>query len=144
MKNKFHGLLSIIIMAVILLLGLLTIVKTNLLMGALYLFLIIIMVLIVVYSYCGKCICRNNDCGHILPGKVSKILPQRKQSPYTVCDIISVIAAVSVLLLFPQYWLVKNTILLVIYWSLFLLAVFDITLFVCPKCKNKNCAMCKK
>ena len=54
-------------------------------------------------------------------------------------DIIGVVAPLTALLVFPQFWLWENKTNLIVFWLLFLIALAEIMLFVCRKCKNEKC-----
>ena len=139
MNSISHGVFSLSLIFFSIIIGLLSILSESLPMGLLYVAIILIFPLIVVYSFCSKCMCRLDFCGHILPGKLTKLLPPRKQNNYTVVDIIGVVAPLTVLLVFPPFWLWKTKILFIIFWLLFLIALAEIKLFVCRKCKNEKC-----
>lgn len=139
MNSRFHGVFSLSLIFISIIIGLLSILYESLPMGLLYVAIILISPLIVIYSFCSKCICRLDSCGHILPGKFTKLLPPRKQSNYTVWDILGVVVPLTALLVFPQFWLWKTKIFLIIFWLLFLIALAEIMLFVCRECKNEIC-----
>ena len=139
MNNRFHGVSSLSLIFLSILIGLLAILGESFLMGLVYIAAILISIPIVIYSYCSKCICRLDSCGHIFPGKLSKWLPSRKQSNYTFWDILGVILPLIVLFVFPQFWLWKTKILLFVFWVLFIIAFAEIKLFVCKECKNEKC-----
>ena len=44
------------------------------------------------------------------------------------------------IVLFPQYWLVKNTALLIAFWLMSLLLLVSFIFRICRKCKNRNCS----
>ncbi len=108
-------------------------------MGLLYIVIISISPVIVVYSFCSKCICRLDSCGHIFPGKLSKLLPSRKQNNYTMLDILGAAISLTVLIIFPQFWIWENKIFLIIFWVLIFIALVEIRLFVCRNCNNEKC-----
>lgn len=139
MDNKFHGVFSLSLILFSIMIGLLSTLNESLMMGLLYIAIILISPPIVIYSFCSKCICRLDSCGHIFPGKLSKLFPSRKQGNYTFRDILGAAVPLTALLVFPQFWLWKNKIFLIIFWSLFLIALVEIKLFVCSRCKNDKC-----
>lgn len=143
MQNKFHGIVSISLLGISFLIGLFAVLTTSITMGLIYLFLIVSLFLVIVYSYCCKCSCREHSCGHVLPGKITKYLPKRKQSKYTTLDILSVLVSFLIMVIFPQFWLFKNLLLLLAFWSLLIIAIMEILLLVCTVCKNEKCALCK-
>lgn len=139
MNSRFHGVFSLFLIFFSIIIGLLSILSESLLMGLLYIIIIIIFPLTIIYFFCSKCICRLDCCDYILPGKLTKLLPPRKQNNYTVMDIIGVVAPLTALLVFPQFWLWENKTNLIVFWLLFLIALAEIMLFVCRKCKNEKC-----
>ena len=139
MNDKFHGVFSLILIFFSIVIGLLFIMNKSLPMGLLYIAIIFISPMIVVYSFCSKCICRLDSCGHIFPGKLSKLLPSRKQNNYTMLDILGAAVSLTVLIIFPQFWLWENKIFLIIFWLLLFIALVEIMLFVCRNCNNEKC-----
>ena len=139
MNNKFHGVFSLILIFFSIVIGLLVIMNKSLSMGLLYIVIIFISPVIIVYSFCSKCICRLDSCGHILPGKLSKLLPSRKQNNYTMLDILGTFVSLTVLIIFPQVWLWENKIVLIIFWLFLFIALVEILLFVCRNCNNEKC-----
>ena len=139
MNNKFHGVFSLILIFFSIVIGLLFILNKSLPLGLLYIAIIFISPVIVVYSFCSKCICRWDSCGHIFPGKLSKLLPSRKQNNYTMLDILGAAISLTVLIIFPQFWLWENKIFLIIFWLLLFIALAEIRLFVCRNCNNEKC-----
>ena len=139
MNDKFHGVFSLILIFFSIVIGLLVIMNKSLSMGLLYIVIIFVSPVIIVYSFCSKCICRLDSCGHILPGKLSKLLPSRKQNNYTMLDILGATVSLTVLIIFPQFWLWENKIFLIIFWLLLFIALVEIMLFVCRNCNNEKC-----
>jgi hypothetical protein len=142
MNRKFHGVFSLGFFAISIVAGCISILGESMSMGLLYVGIMLIAPLIVIYSFCSKCICRLDGCGHLLPGKLTKYLPEREQGPYTFWDIFWTVIPLIVLFLFPQFWLWKNKILVVIFWSSCLIGLFELLLFVCKNCTNENCPVC--
>ena len=139
MNNKFHGVFSLILIFFSIVIGLLFILNKSLPMGLLYIVIIFVSPVIIVYSFCSKCICRLDSCGHIFPGKLSKLLPSRKQNDYTMLDILGAAVLLIVLIIFPQVWLWENKIVLIIFWLFLFIALVEIMLFVCRNCNNEKC-----
>ena len=139
MKSRFHGVFSLFLIIISIIVGLLSVLNESFVMGSWYIVIIIIVPPIIMYSYCGKCVCRSDSCRHIFPGWLSQLLPPRKQGPYTFWDILWTSVALLSLLLFPQYWLWKNITFFIIFWISCLIALAEILLFVCKGCKNERC-----
>ena len=139
MNNKFHGVFSLIFIFFSIVIGLLFIMNKSLPMGLLYIAIIFISTVIIVYSFCSKCTCRLDSCSYIFPGKLSELLPSRKQNNYTVLDILSLVVSFAVLIIFPQFWLWENKMFLIIFWLFLFIALVETMLFVCRNCNNEKC-----
>jgi len=144
MGNKFHGVFSLVLVFFSILIGFFSIGYHSLLMGILYLLITIISSVSVLYFYCAKCYCRFNSCVHIFPGKLTRHLPFRDQGEYTRQDYLGTIIPISIIFLFPQFWLLKNLTLFVFFWISLLAGVVQINTFLCRTCENKRCMLCKK
>ena len=92
----------------------------------------------VAWFYCAKCCCRL-DCGHVLLGLITRILPRRKAGAYTLVDglftLLPILAAVG----YPQFWLAKEIPLLIAFWGLVAVAGAGVPFFVCSECTNAAC-----
>lgn len=143
MKRQEHGILSLILFFMAVGIGAISIVQTSSLMAITYMLTSAISFVLIVYSYCSKCSCRKHTCGHVLPGIITRFLPHRIEASYTIMDYIGVALPIIVIVVFPQYWLKNNILLLVSFWSLILVAVVDILLKVCKGCENENCRLRK-
>ena len=142
MRGNFHGVFSLILIlasAVIALSYLLTVSPG---WGLMYLGIIILANPTVLYFYCAKCLCRNDACSHVYPGKLTHLLPERKQGPYTFMDYLWTSLSLIALFGFPLIWLWRSTVLYFGYWLLLLLGLAEILFFVCRTCRNENCPMC--
>ncbi len=139
MRNTFHGVVSLSLMFISIMIGLLYIISDSIAMGLLYFLIIIVSLLIITYSFCAKCPCRFDSCGHILPGKLSQLLPIRKNDDYTAWDFTGVVMPVAALLIFPQFWIWEDKIALIVFWLLFFISLIEIRLYVCKVCKNEKC-----
>jgi hypothetical protein len=141
--NKFHGIFSLLLIFLSFMIGILVILNESLTMAVLYISAIIVFIPLIIYSFCSKCNCRLDSCGHILPGLLSRLLPARKQSKYTAFDYTGVVLPFIILVVFPQFRLWDNTILLIIFWLALLISFAEVRLFVCKRCGNKYCPGCK-
>jgi hypothetical protein len=136
-----HGIISLFLLCAALAIALGAIFPHSVAFGALYILITALCTLIMAYSYCAKCPCRHAGCGHVIFGRIAKILPERKQGPYTFWDILWTTISIATILLIPQIWLIDVIVALVLFWTFIILAVLDIVFFVCPDCPNKNCAL---
>jgi hypothetical protein len=96
--------------------------------------------LIFVYSFCTKCPIREN-CVHILHGKLTKIMPGRPQGPYTLWDRMGTFLYFGFLAIFPQYWLINNLQLMIVFWAIFLTGMAINGIALCHGCGNVSCPM---
>jgi len=143
MTGKFHGIFSIALAGIAIVLGAYSIIRLSLVVGLLYCILTVMSFLLIVYSYCCKCTCRKHSCGHVIFGKIAEYLPSRKQEKYSYIDIFGVIIALLFIIGFPQYWLVRQISILFIFWGLLIVAGIEIFLFVCATCQNERCSLCR-
>jgi hypothetical protein len=95
--------------------------------------------MIVVYSFCAKCPIRTTGCRHIIIGPLTRILPQRKEAPYTAVDIFFMTIAIMAIVGFPQFSLISKIPLFISYWVTAILLFLEITLFICRGCGNVYC-----
>jgi len=143
MDRKIHGVVSFSLILIALVGAIQVIIQSSVYLGLIYTVICVLSLLLMCYSYCSKCICRLESCGHIIPGKITKYLPRRKQERYLGSDYLGLIIPLSLIIIFPQYWLWKITAILIVFWSLLFIAVIDIKLYVCKGCKNQFCPMLK-
>jgi hypothetical protein len=142
MKYNFHGVFSMI-----LILASVIIARSYMLSGSpgwglIYLGIIILASPTVLYIYCAKCLCKDDACSHVYPGKLTRLLPARKQGPYTFMDYFWTALSLIALFGFPLIWLWRSTVFYFGYWLLLLLGLAEILFFVCRTCRNENCPMC--
>lgn len=141
-KNKTHGVLSISVFLIALLIAVYELLNVSLLIGTIYIAVILLGFTCIIYSFCAKCSCRNN-CSHIIIGPITNLLPKRKTGNYSTKDYIYTFISILSILIFPQYWLWKTPLLIIFFWLLIAFASIEINLFVCRKCNNVACKMCK-
>jgi hypothetical protein len=140
--NKIHGVLSIILFFISIVIGLIAISFTSITHVIIYAGILPVAFGCVIYFYCGKCTCRSDFCGHIIPGKLTKLFPDRPPGAYSTLDFFITSVAMALITLYPQYWLWKFKLLFLICWILVIVGLVDIFLFVCKECKNEHCPMC--
>lgn len=143
MKEKIHGIISLFLFSGTAVISFIGINKFSTKFAIEYLLIVIISFLIIIYSYCTKCKCHEYNCLHIIPGFIVKILPKRKTGKYLFWDYIGVIIPMVLIIFIPQYWLIKNMILFLIFWTLLIIALVEIINIVCKACINDNCLLCK-
>jgi hypothetical protein len=112
--------------------------------AGIYVLLVLLCGCILIYSYCSKCPCRISGCGHILPGKLTRLFPKRKEGPYTWFDYGVTGLSIAAVVLVPFYWLIKTKLILIMYCVLLIVAGIIILTKECPACKNRYCFFSKK
>jgi len=142
MKQPFHGVFSLLIFVVAVAIALTTLWNRSFWLGLFYLSITGLSSCGILFAYCGKCSVRLDNCSHVFPGRLTRLLPQRKQGPYSFWDIAATGLFLVVIVVFPQYWLFKHAATLILFWVLVIAAVAEILLFVCSRCENKQCLMC--
>ena len=135
--------MSLFLVGVSLAVGLLTILCFSIAWAAFYLLLSLVCVGSVLYAYCAKCPCRSEGCGHVVPGMLARKFPPRQTGPYTGADYLA--TAVSLLLLFgfPQPWLLARPAAFWLFWGVAAVGLIEIVFFVCRRCRNEHCPMCR-
>ena len=142
--HNLHGILSLMLIKVAVLTTLVYLFFTSAAIGWIYLVLIIAASLTILYAYCAKCAARDHHCSHIVPGKITRWLPQRNSGPYSTLDLLATGGSLILIFIFPQYWLWQNKTVQLIFWGVTIVALAEILLRVCPDCRNQNCMLCKK
>ena len=144
MKNKFHGVFSLILFTLAIIAGLVSLSKHSIWPALAYLLVTGLAAAGILYAYCAKCVARQDNCSHVFPGRLTRHLPQRRQGPYKIRDIGATMFLLVVIVVFPQYWLVQDMKAMILFWLPALLAVTEILLFVCRQCENTSCLMCPR
>jgi hypothetical protein len=139
MNRQTHGLLSLLIVFAAVLVATFAIVQSSVLWAVLYLVGILLSCLVIVYSFCTKCPCRNTDCGHVIPGKFTRLFPARVEEPYTLKDKIGVVVPLVFMIVFPQYWLLSHPAYFILFAALWLIAATGTQFFTCKGCANRFC-----
>jgi len=139
--KKFHGIFSLLIFAAAMIMAIVVILLQTWVFAVIYLAVIIASFLTVSFLYCAKCPCRLSGCAHVIIGKLSRLVPERRQGNYTLFDILGTFLAMGIILFYPQFWLVDYPLLLIIFWGLGGFAFLEIFLKVCTACENHVCAL---
>ena len=136
---RFHGVLTLVLLVVALLTGLVGIAVTATLPAVLYGLMIAAGLPLVVYLFCGKCVCRGERCLMVYPGRLSLKLPDRKADTYTKADAAGILGTLVLLAAFPLYWLWQTPPLLILFGLLAMAAHAEVLLVVCRACENCRC-----
>jgi hypothetical protein len=137
--RQFHGITSLSLVAVATLIAAVVMFRTSWILGLIYLLLAGAACFTIVYAYCAKCPCQAH-CAHVLPGKAAMAFG-KKPGPYTRAEIGAMVAALVVLLGFPQVWLWRYPVVFAVYWALNLVAFVQIRIVVCRTCANVYCPL---
>jgi len=108
--------------------------------AGIYLVGCIAVLLIFVYAFCAKCPVRNN-CIHVLQGMVTHLMPGRTTGAYSRGDLLGLLLFFGFVALFPQYWLIRNLMLMLIFWILFLGNLVITHYGCCKGCGNIYCML---
>ena len=139
MNRRIHGILSLLIFLAAVLTATLAIFQSSVFWTLVYLVGILLSCLVIIYSFCTKCPCRKTDCGHIIPGKLTRFFHSRPEGAYTFMDKSGVVVPIVFVIVFPQYWLLSHPLYSVLFAVLCLIAAADIQFFVCKGCTNCFC-----
>ena len=142
MSTKIHGVTSLLLEGLAIVIGFIAIWQVNTLAAAFYAVLILITVPLILYAYCAKCEIRLTDCRHIIPGQFTRLLPGRQDAPYNFRDYMGLTLSIAVIVAFPQPWLLENIPLFILFWVCAAVGLVQIVLKVCNGCGNKKCVMC--
>lgn len=145
MTYKHHGLISMFLFSVMVIIGIIAIVIAHNWIAAVgYVMLNLLSAAGVAYFYCAKCISReNNNCSHYIIGKTADFLPKRTPGPYSLSDYLGMMISAGVVFVYPLYWLLPHTVLLISFIALGAIAGVEILFAVCTHCDNHRCPACK-
>ena len=139
--KKFNGITSLLFFGMSVLIGLYILRTNSVNLAILYIVIMLATAIMIPYVYCTKCPCRKTNCAHVLPGLITRFMPDRDSESYTVIDWAIVMILLGLLILLPQFWLYKNILLFSIFWILSITAVLQIQFFICKTCDNKKCIL---
>lgn len=144
MRHKFHGVFSLLLFVLAVAAALTTLWRQSPWLGLIYFAICSLCASGILFAYCCKCSVRLDNCSHVFPGRLTRLLPQRRQSPYTFGDIAGTGLGLAMILLFPQYWLLQEVTVMLLFWLLAIVALAEILIFVCRQCENTGCLICPK
>ncbi|MBN1398061.1 MAG: hypothetical protein JXA06_08540 [Bacteroidetes bacterium] len=144
MNYKIPGLLSIGIMFIALAIAGYQLFMSSALIGILYALLLPVVFLNLLYFYCRKCPhVPDNSCRHVIFGPiVKKLYKLEEPSPYKISELFLALFPFILFILFPQYWLFQNKLLLTVFWILMIISGLIILFGVCRECRNTHCPGC--
>ena len=141
MRRYVHGLASLVLVAASLAIALAVVGRQSPAWGGAYLALLVVGSVAVLWAYCAKCPCRETGCGHVIPGRLARLLPGRRQGPYTLRDYLGLTLPLGLMVIVPQVWLVKAPTAMLLFWLLLAAGVIDILVVVCKGCGNAFCVV---
>lgn len=83
---------------------------------------------------------KHKDCLGLPAGLVPRLF-KYKGASMTQSDKVVLLIALAALFLFPQYWLLRNTPLLIAYWAAAVPMLLMIPLHICPRCRHTGCPL---
>jgi hypothetical protein len=138
--KQINGIIAVCMLMVTFCVGIVGIVAYSTPAALIYLVCTSFLLLLFVYAFCAKCPIRSR-CVHILMGLITQVLPDRKESPYTRSELGVVILFFAFLVLFPQFWLIQNPVMFLVFWALFI-GEWILTHFTCCRgCGNVFCSL---
>lgn len=84
MNAKFHGITSLLLESLAILVGFAAIWQSQTSAAVFYIVLILVSVPIILYSYCSKCEIRLTGCRHVIPGQITRLLPDHYKLEFSV------------------------------------------------------------
>ena len=142
-QDKFHGVFSLALIDLAFIIAIYSIALQSIAMAGLFTLLIIVGFGIVIYSFCTKC-SSNKDCGHVLLGPIAQKMPKKEIGNYKTKHYLGALVPILILVAIPQYWIWQSLWSGISFWALFAIAGSEVNKFVCTKCNNRACALCKK
>jgi hypothetical protein len=139
MTKRFHGITSIVLTAIAILIAAVAAFRASWVLGVVYLAICVAALLIIIYAYCAKCPCKEH-CAHVFLGKAALAF-ERQPGPYAATELVALVLALALLLGLPQFWLWRYTGWFVAFWVLNAIAVIQIRAVVCPACDNTHCPL---
>ncbi len=143
-SNMFHGKLSIALVGVALLLGLIALIRVKSAVTIIYVILLFVSPFSIAYFYCRNCPNCGDQCPHVLFGRIAALFGAKNPTAYKPVEVIFALLPFACAVIIAQFGLVHRMGLLVSFWVLFLIALIEILLEVCPTCTNEMCALYKR
>jgi len=94
----------------------------------------------ILYTLCAHCPYpyEYSDC-LFFPHKFIKKLFRHRPGPLAILDKIGLCVSLAGAVIFPQYWLFKNPVLLILFWVFCIPAWASLPLYLCKRCRNFEC-----
>ena len=140
MSAKTYGFIGLIMLIAAVFVGLYGILPYSVTAAGIYLVGSIVVFLIFVYAFCAKCPARDT-CSHVLQGMLTHCMPGRTPGTYSRSDLLGLLLFFGFVALFPQYWLIRNLMLMLVFWLLFLGNLIITHFMCCRGCGNIYCML---
>ena len=140
MSKKTVGIIALALITAAFITGLYGILLYSVIMTGIYLIGSIAVFLFFVYAFCAKCPVRN-DCNHVLMGMATHLMPARTTGAYSRCDLLGTVLFFGFIALFPRYWLIRNPLLMLVFWILFFGNLVITHYWCCKGCGNTCCPL---
>jgi len=140
MSAKRYGFIGLLMLIAAVLTGLSATLLYSVTAAAIYLVGSIAVFLIFVYAYCAKCPVRD-DCTHLLQGRLTRLMPGRTTGAYSRSDLLGLVVFFGFVALFPQVWLIRTPVLMLVFWILFLGNLVITHYGCCRGCGNISCLL---
>jgi hypothetical protein len=137
---RFHGIMSISLVGLSILVAIVTVFQATPALGLVYLAGCVMAPFGIVYAFCAECLCRTH-CAHVMFGKLAVALTHRQPGPYKPAEVAAAGLALLWLLGLPQLWLWQTLLWLALFWLFNAVAMMQIRLMVCPACDNVGCPL---
>jgi len=137
--TKFHGVTSLGLVAVAVVIAVVVMFQTSPVLGIVYVGVCVVAPIVVLYAYCAKCPCKEH-CAHVFPGKAAMAF-DRKPGPYTTTEMAVLVLALLLLIGLPQFWLWRYTGWFIAFWALSGIALVQVRAVVCRTCDNVYCPL---
>jgi len=94
----------------------------------------------ILYTLCAHCPYpyKFSDC-LFFPHELIKRLYKHRPTPLTTLDRIGLSVSLFGMVLFPQYWLLNDYTLLILFWVFCIPAWASLPLYLCRRCRNGAC-----
>ena len=92
--------------------------------------------------FCRKCVDKKH-CPHLIFGWIARLFKTPDSNRYSPSELFFTILGGILLLIPPQFWLISNNKLLMLFWGLIIAAGLLITLNLCNRCNHRLCPFCR-
>ena len=140
MSDRTYGIVGLAMFAAAFCTGLYAILPYSIIAAGIYLVGSTAVYLIFVYAFCAKCPVRN-ECNHVVMGRLTQLVPARTTGAYSRSDLLGTVVFFGFVALFPQYWLIRNPMLMLVFWMLFFGNLAITHSRCCKGCGNTCCPL---